>query len=249
MATLSLEFQGASVTGIVVDSITTTDSARVSVYVSPPLGPLPAPMTAIVGGFWAFGAFADPVPGATYQVRYTVSYTDRPPQQFEFVQSAAPPINPTNQYGKWSDVCNVFGPYNLAAWTNLDNAASAPGGQPNFDWARVQAGGNFAASEINNFFQDSPFVIPIGPINNTIIDWNARIWGIWEYQSRGDKSGAVSREYADKYEEMRRRVYADMALYKGGQVKRMGLIRRYGATPSAPSSQRTVSAPGWPSTP
>ena len=84
----------------------------------------------------------------------------------------------------------------------------------------------FADGEINSFFADGPYIIPlVCTISQPVLSyWAGIIAGVWLYGSR------VSTSYIDyagnRYLALRAAVYADMQLYKSG-VKRLDAALRY----------------------
>ena len=69
----------------------------------------------------------------------------------------------------------------------------------------------------------------------TLTHWSAVIAGAWLYVSRGSRDRGNG---GNQYLPMLQRIYADMALYKGG-AKRLNSPRRW-PTPLAPSAAHTA---------
>ncbi len=125
-------------------------------------------------------------------------------------------------YAQQSDIEAVFGPNNVAAWSRFDPAA--PSGPA--DANRITAALAFADSEINSFFAQGPYVLPLVCATGAaaLAHWAGVIAGIWLYGSR------VSSSYIDyqgnRFLAMREMIYADMHLYKAG-VKRLDAVMRF----------------------
>ena len=125
-------------------------------------------------------------------------------------------------YAQQSDIENVFGPNNVAAWSRYD--PGAPSGAA--DTTRIAAALAYADAEINSFFADGPYALPLvcSISASTIANWAGVIAGVWLYGSRASVSYI---DYAgNRYLALKATVYADMQLYKAG-VKRLDAPLRY----------------------
>lgn len=130
-----------------------------------------------------------------------------------------------SRYAAQSDVENIFGPENVAVWSDMSNAGTV-------NTARVQLGLDNADAEIDGFFRDGPFAVPLSLASESVVmvrRWAAVFAGVWLYQNRGqwdeDKQG-------NNYSQMRTDVVAEMAAYKGGSLH-LDAARRW-PSPSAP---------------
>jgi phage gp36-like protein len=194
--------------------------------------PLPQPFALFAGGQWSFGPFTDPGPSLTYTYAYQVNWPDG-----SYDQASDTLLGPgrvaAGYYAIQADIENVFGSYNVSRWSDMDNTSNPP----NTNCARVQAALDYSTAEINNYFRDGPYELPLSLSSDpqTLTNWSAVIAGAWLYFSRGqrDREGA-----GNQYLPMLQRIYADMALYKGG-TKRLNAPRRW-PTPSAPSAANTA---------
>lgn len=142
--------------------------------------------------------------------------------------SAATPSVIAGYYGSQTDMENVFGTTNIEVYSDLENNAPAQ-----LDLTRVQAASDYADDQINNFFYEGPFTVPLSFTQawarTAARYWYAKLAGTWLYQSRGvrDDDGAAKR-----YVEMTAQVFREMAQYKSGAL-RLGAQRRW-PSPTAP---------------
>jgi hypothetical protein len=131
-------------------------------------------------------------------------------------------LGATMSYAQQSDIENVFGPSNVAAWTLYESGTPDGSADP----TRIASALAYADGEINGFFADGPYALPMNCTINqpTLAYWAGVIAGVWLYGSR------VSTSYIDyagnRYLALRSAVYADMQLYKSG-VKRLDAALRY----------------------
>ncbi len=133
-------------------------------------------------------------------------------------------------YAQQSDIENIFSPANVAAWSLFETGT--PTGSANS--AQVVAALAYADAEINSFFADGPYVVPLTCSISaaTVSYWAGVIAGVWLYGSRASVSYI---DYAgNRYIALKATVYADMQLYKAG-VKRLDAPLRYphATSPSA----------------
>jgi phage gp36-like protein len=228
MSTITRTITGDSAASLTLLTLIRIDTGG-SVFVTPSL---PQPFVSLGGGQWSYGPFADPEPGLTYYYTYQINWPDGTYDQDSdtFVGTGAAAVG---SYAAQTDIENVFGPYNVSRWSDMDNTNNPP--VPNIQ--RIQAALDFSSADINNYFRDGPYQLPLSPSSDgqTLTFWSAVIAGVWLYNSRGqrDREGA-----GNQYQPMLERVYAEMGLYKGG-AKRLNAPRRW-PTPSAPSALPTV---------
>jgi uncharacterized protein DUF1320 len=125
-------------------------------------------------------------------------------------------------YAQQSDIESTFGPANVAAWSLYESGS--PDGPA--DATRIANALAYADGEINGFFADAPYIVPlVCNINQpTLAYWAGVIAGVWLYGSR------ISSSYIDyagnRYLALRTAVYTDMQLYKSG-VKRLDAALRF----------------------
>lgn len=130
-------------------------------------------------------------------------------------------------YAGQTDVESIFGTSNVATWSQLDNTISGP------DESRIQSALDWADAQINSFFRDGPYTIPLADAADAAITtrWAATLAGVWLYTSRGLRD---DNRDGDKLTTMMADVMADMAAYKSG-VKRLAAARRW-PTPTSPAA-------------
>ena len=120
----------------------------------------------------------------------------------------------TTTYSTDDQIDDVFGAVNVTSWSDMDNDGNAATITARKDRARV-----VAKARIDGVLRDTHYGVP--PVNSagttpvTIVDLEARLAGVWLYESRGvvdfdPKSGApyhrlsfVRRENRRDLEEIR----------------------------------------------
>ncbi len=125
-------------------------------------------------------------------------------------------------YAQQSDIESIFGPDNVAAWSLYDTGSPSGSADP----TRVAAALAYADAEINSFFADGPYQLPLNcSISaSTVTYWAGVIAGVWLYGSRTSVSYI---DYAgNRYIALKATVYGDMQLYKSG-VKRLDAALRF----------------------
>lgn len=134
-------------------------------------------------------------------------------------------------YGSQTDMENVFGTQNIAQYSDINNTENGSA-----DGTRVQAASDYADSQINAFFADGPFTVPI-PFTETwasvmAANWYAVIAGVWMYSNRGSRDEKDN--IGAKYAKMLNGAYRQMGLCKSGIIH-LAAQRRW-PSPSAPCS-------------
>jgi phage gp36-like protein len=137
------------------------------------------------------------------------------------------PSGAAGYYAAQSDIENVFGTANVALWSQLDPTQST------VDTSRIQTALDNADAQINAFFRDGPYIVPLADAADAAItsSWAAVLAGAWLYFSRGLRD---DNRDGDKLSTRQLAIYSDMALYKSG-IKRLAAARRW-PTPSAPAA-------------
>src|SRR4051812_13279135 len=89
-------------------------------------------------------------------------------------------------YATQSDIEDLFGPANVAAWSRFENPP--PGGAA--DAARIAAALAHADAQINAFFTGGPYALPLvcSTCRPVVTHWAAVIAGVWLYGSRASVS-------------------------------------------------------------
>jgi hypothetical protein len=125
-------------------------------------------------------------------------------------------------YAQQTDIEATFGPANVAAWSLFETGIPDGSADP----TRIASALAFADGQINSFFADGPYLVPLTCSISaaTVTYWAAIIAGVWLYGSR------VTSSYIDyagqRFLALEAAVYADMQLYKSG-VKRLDAPLRY----------------------
>lgn len=87
-----------------------------------------------------------------------------------------------------TDVDNVFGDINVAAWSDLTGGRTA-------DITRINAGIAWGEQKVENRFRRSRYIVPFGKVDGaydvTLTHWMAVYAGDWLYQSRRIRQGAA----------------------------------------------------------
>jgi hypothetical protein len=133
-------------------------------------------------------------------------------------------------YAQQSDIENIFSPANVATWSLYETGTPDGSADP----VRIASALAYADAEINAFFTDGPYVVPLtcSITQPTVAYWAGVIAGVWLYGSRASVSYI---DYAgNRYLALKAAVYADMQLYKAG-VKRLDAPLRFphATSPSA----------------
>lgn len=158
-----------------------------------------------------------------------VTDTDGQVLYFPFTKSAIAGTAVSGVYANSGDIINLFGEDNVIAWSNLDNTVTDA-----IDSVRTQTALTYADSEIDNFFRDGPYTVPlsVGSGVATVTNWAAVIAGVWLYNNRGQ---ATEGQAANQYQQMLAGVRSQMALYKGGTL-RLNAARVFGGVSNAPAA-------------
>lgn len=127
-----------------------------------------------------------------------------------------------------SNIEDIFGVANVIKWSQLDPDLIVA------DAARIARAIAVADAEIDDAFRDTKYAVPLtgtsGSLPVTVVDWGAKLAGIWLYQSRGQSDTS---EEADKYGDMREAVDKSMELYLTGQ-RQLAATESDAGDPTAP---------------
>ena len=132
-------------------------------------------------------------------------------------------------YATQSDIEDLFGPANVAAWSRFDTGA--PTGAT--DIGRVATAIAFADAVIDAAFLNGPYALPLsGPVCTPVVThWAAVLAGVWLY---GDRATSSYVDYSgNRYLAMRTTVLADIDRYKSG-LRRLDAVLRF-PQPSSPT--------------
>ncbi|HSV15241.1 MAG TPA: phage protein Gp36 family protein [Tepidisphaeraceae bacterium] len=125
-------------------------------------------------------------------------------------------------YAQQSDIEDLFGPANVAAWSRFETGT--PSGPT--DTSRVATALAYADGEINAWFAGGPYALPLvcTLCKPLVTYWAAVIAGVWLY---GNRASVSYIDYSgNRYIALRNAVYQDMDAYKAG-VKRLDAAMRF----------------------
>jgi uncharacterized protein DUF1320 len=118
-------------------------------------------------------------------------------------------------YISQSDVENVYGTANVAAWSVIE-----PGSDPaTANTTRITAAIAYAEQYVEDRFRGFRYALPFSGAGVVVIDdWCAKIAGAWLYESRG-KAGGRDEEAADQVASKKRAALGEMDSYLAGMRK------------------------------
>lgn len=103
-------------------------------------------------------------------------------------------------YSAQSDLENLFGTANVAAWSNLEGGTDA-------DTDRIAAAIAWADAYIDDRFRPCGiYSLPFSGTSPIVTNWSASLAGIWLFQSRPTGGGDAGASYADKREQVEREI-------------------------------------------
>lgn len=137
-------------------------------------------------------------------------------------------VGTMGRYISQSDVENVFGTYNIARYSQLDNESEAA------DVSRITTAIAYAEEEVENCFRGGEYIIPFsGTVPKVVVNWCARLAGIWLFDNRGVGKVKDGDDEGHKFSRMKRQVFKDITKYTSGQ-RRMSVGSNVGSQPSGP---------------
>ncbi len=126
-----------------------------------------------------------------------------------------------------SDIEAVFGVDNMATWSDLENTQ----GSTNED--RVDTAIAHAESLVDDRFRHSRYAVPLqgidGSVPAVVVDWAAKLAGIWLYESRGLRDGDQDNQLAG----IKSAVETGMDAYLSGK-RRLNAVTSEGDAPGGP---------------
>lgn len=129
------------------------------------------------GANWIL-AITEPVPNLTYS--YTVTFSFTGGIQSQAIGTVNGTVStPIGYYTSYSLMCQKYGTTNITRWSNHDNNDQLP------DYTNITLGIGVAESQLNQFFSNGPYTVPLTPINATISDWATSLAALWIYETRG----------------------------------------------------------------
>jgi hypothetical protein len=116
----------------------------------------------------------------------------------------------TSYYTDQNRLQQKWGVENIRQWSNTDNY-SLPANVSSIQYALT-----LADDEINQFFNNGPYNVPLSPVLAIMTDWANTLAGYWLYTNRGifEKGD----EMGGKLTKLRADALAQMAAYKGGAL-------------------------------
>lgn len=119
----------------------------------------------------------------------------------------------SGKYCTSDDIVQKFGLPNVIAWSNTEGDSATE-----ISLARVTLALNVADAEIDNYFRDGPYTVPlsVGSGVATVTEWAVVIAGAWLYNIRGQ---ATEAQAANQYQQELKKVQSQMSLYKGGALR------------------------------
>ncbi len=132
-------------------------------------------------------------------------------------------------YAIQSDIEDIFGPSNVAAWTLFETGDPTGSADPD----RIATALAYGDAQVNAVFADGPYVLPLAcaTCQPLVIRWAATIAGVWLY---GNRATASYVDYAgNRYIVLLAAVQQEMDFYKSGS-KRLDAPLRF-PHPTAPT--------------
>lgn len=135
----------------------------------------------------------------------------------------------TGTYINRGNIEAIFGKQNIRSWADLDNDAKQ-------NEARVKTAIDTAERRVENRFRNGPYAVPITSTGGTlfeVIDWCAKLAGIWLYRNRGADDTANAEEENTRYSDMEASVFDEIGAVLAGAEQ----------PPFAPVDDSTPTAP------
>lgn len=133
-------------------------------------------------------------------------------------------------YAQQSDIEDIFGPDNVAAWSQFQTVQPDDGA----DTTRIATALAVADAAVNGRFADGPYALPLACATqqSTVIRWAATIAGIWLYGNRDTTS--YTDYVGNRYIALQAATNQEMDLYRAG-VLRLDAPLRF-PHPTAPAA-------------
>ena len=96
----------------------------------------------------------------------------------------------------------------MAIWSNLAGGTAA-------DTARIDLAIAYAEGIVNDSFRERRYSIPFNPVPAVVVDWCAKLAGIWLFMCRPHYN--KDRESAEGFMDVRQSAFDEMATYAAGQ--------------------------------
>lgn len=198
-------------------------------------------MTRASLGTYAY-TFTEPTSGLSYDYVLRFVYGGQTYYR-AFTSAATTPAPPTSLYTTFASfTTGRWGVINVAQWSDKDNLIAPINGIPQPDLVAIQYGFALADGQINAFFQDGPFVVPLVFLDAYSLalaqNWANDLAGYFIYARGMRDSGGSKDEVGNSLKYARREALNEMAMYKGG-VLRLNCARRW-PSPTSPTSPMAV---------
>lgn len=113
-----------------------------------------------------------------------------------------------------SDVEDQFGENNVAVWSQLDNTTTGA------DTTRISKAIDSAEQTVEDRFRGGPYAVPFtgGGARGLVkvIEWCAKLAGVWLYENRGLRD---DNEGGNKLTKIKADVFHEIAAYLSGQMR------------------------------
>lgn len=114
-----------------------------------------------------------------------------------------------------ANVEDQFGANNVAVWSQLDNTTTGA------DTSRVDDAIDNAEQTVEDRFRGGPYAVPFTGGGSRglvkVIEWCAKLAGIWLYENRGLRDAGEDGD--NKLTKMKADVFHEIAVYLSGQVR------------------------------
>lgn len=190
-----------------------------------------APVAATItgsGASWVL-QITEPAPNLTYQYLVTFSFSGGVQGIAQGTVSGTV-TTPVGYYTNYNLLVTKFGSRNLTMWSNQNNDDALP------NYQNIALGISTTDSQINNFWNNGPYNVPLTPISLLIQDWANDMAAYYTYLCRGLFQN--SDEQGNQLKKNYQQAMSWMSAYKGNSsTLSLGVQRRW-PTPTAPTAAR-----------
>lgn len=170
-------------------------------------------------GAWVL-TVTDPAAGLTYQYSLQTAFGDGTSGVTNGYFTGQ--TTPVGYYTSYALLCAKYGSDNIAKWSNLNNDTTGP------NLANVQLGIDTGEDQLNQYWYNSAYNVPLTPLGPMIRDWATTTAAYWIYTTRGlFEDDTIGNRLQQQYTQM----FNMMAAYKGGALP-FSCARRW-PTPTA----------------
>lgn len=179
------------------------------------------------GSAWVL-SIDEPQIGLIYN--YTITFTFSAGTSNASGRVVGTQANPVGYYTNYNNLVLKFGAKNIAMWSNTNNDDTLP------NFGNIQFGLSTTDSQINTFYTNGPYNVPLSPISFMIQDWANNLSVYWTYTCRGLLE---SDEEGSKLRVLYAQSMSQMALYRGTtSVLSLGASRRWPSPTAAVNARR-----------